>query len=90
MVFSLKSSQKWCFYLTYTKLLLPLPAVAGKGTATDTKKGICTRTRDTRIRVPGGFPVPVSITTHQGHHHHHHHITPLQQRQQDGPGLTNG
>jgi hypothetical protein len=37
----------------------------GTGTATDTKKGICTRTRDTRIRVPGGFPVPVSITNHQ-------------------------
>ena len=34
----------------------------GTGTAMDTKLVICIHTRGTRIRVPGGFPVPVSIT----------------------------
>ena len=34
----------------------------GTGMAPGTKKGICTRTRETRIRVPGGFTIPVSIT----------------------------
>jgi hypothetical protein len=49
----------------------------GTGTATDTKKGICTRTRDTRIRVPGGFPVPVSITTPTEISPTHHLTCPL-------------
>jgi hypothetical protein len=44
----------------------------GTGTATDTKKGICTRTRDTRIRVPGRFPVPVSITSRSQQKSHQH------------------
>jgi hypothetical protein len=34
----------------------------GTGTATGTKRAICTRTRGTRIRVPAGYTIPVSIT----------------------------
>jgi hypothetical protein len=34
----------------------------GTGTAPGTKRAICTRTRGTRIRVPAGYTIPVSIT----------------------------
>ena len=35
----------------------------GTGFVTGIKKGIVIHTRGTRIRVPGGYTVPVSITT---------------------------
>jgi outer membrane protein assembly factor BamA len=41
----------------------------GTGMAPGIKKVIYTRTRDTRIRVPGGFSVPVSNTRSEGSRH---------------------